>query len=288
MLSNPRLRHPACFEIAVPEQDLFLRGENQRCINFVRSSPSISPKCRFGVREQLNQVSSYFDGSQIYGSSNSEEVRLRSFQNGQLKIEQVNNEDYLPYNQNSTTCRIPKELNRKCFLSGDIRANEVPDLTVLHIVWHREHNRVAEMLSRFNPGWPDEIVYQETKRVIVAQFQHIIYNEFLPLVLGTKTMEHFGLTVAESYNASSYNPVVDATILNEFATAAYRLHSLVQGVLHFMSPDGRRNLGQTTLRKYFGNPEMLYEQGIMEMRLGGLTAQAIGSCKYSLASQRCL
>lgn len=52
-------------------------------------------------------------------------------------------------------------------------------------VWMREHNRVTDFLIKINPHWEDERLYQETRRVVIAEMQHVVYNEFLPLLLGT-------------------------------------------------------------------------------------------------------
>ncbi len=57
-----------------------------------------------------------------------------------------------------------------CFFAGDARANEQPTLTVLHTLFVREHNRVADRLRQLNTdgrnnrdGWSDERIYQEAR-----------------------------------------------------------------------------------------------------------------------------
>lgn len=71
-----------------------------------------------------------------------------------------------------------------CFEAGDTRANENLHLTSMHLLWARQHNYLAQGLHAINPHWDDEILFQEARRILGAQLQHITYNEFLTVLLG--------------------------------------------------------------------------------------------------------
>lgn len=155
----------------------------------------------------------------------------------------------LPIDQDRRDC-VPTESGHSCFVSGrslvsvflmytvdvdirypagDLRVNQNPSLTLLHILWVRLHNKYADQLATLNPSWGDERLYQETRRIIGAIIQHITYNEYLPSVLGPNIMEEYGLLPLTSGYASTYDPKVKVQITNEFATAAFRYgHSLVR------------------------------------------------------------
>ena len=68
----------------------------------------------------------------------------------------------------------------------------------------------------------DNFVFEQTKMILTVTFQHIVYTEYLPIVLGDKYMKEFDLYTKES-NFSEYKQSINPTIMNEFATFAYRL-----------------------------------------------------------------
>ena len=44
-------------------------------------------------------------------------------------------------------------------------------MTVFHTVWVREHNRLAKELYYLNPHWDDERLYQEARKIVIAENQ---------------------------------------------------------------------------------------------------------------------
>lgn len=68
----------------------------------------------------------------------------------------------------------------------------------MHTLMAREHNRIAKTLIQINPHWDDETLYQEARRIVIAEIQHITYNEFLPILLGKDVMEKFGLLLEKN------------------------------------------------------------------------------------------
>lgn len=73
-----------------------------------------------------------------------------------------------------------------CSVSGDSRANLNLGLALFHNMFLRFHNFVAFKLKSGQPWWSDEILYQESRRIVGAIIQHITYAQFLPIILGKK------------------------------------------------------------------------------------------------------
>ncbi|XP_054158548.1 peroxidase-like [Oppia nitens] len=271
-----RIKHPACKPIIIPRNDPFYSRHKHFCNNFVRNAAGPKYDCNLGYREQINTLTHIIDGSMVYGSTEERAKHLRSFKNGKLRVDKVNGYEFLPFDtQNrSDECAIPANLQRQrnyhCFVGGDVRVNEQTGLTMLHNVLLREHNRIATVLEELNPDWTDEIVYQESRRILAAEIQVITYNEWMPLIIGRRVMKEFNLLPKPDGYTYDYDDGLNPGIFNEFATAVYRFHTLIQGLLRLLNNAGK--VTQTIqLRQHFNNPSSLYRKGAYDEFINGYT-----------------
>lgn len=111
--------HPECFPVTLDSFDPYNRY-NISCIEFVRSAPA--PTCCLGWREQLNQVTSFIDGSAIYGVDEELVKKLRTNREGKLFMYLTeDNRTLLPPSDNlEDGCNRETEIRngRYCFMSG--------------------------------------------------------------------------------------------------------------------------------------------------------------------------
>ncbi|KAG5329266.1 PXDN protein, partial [Acromyrmex charruanus] len=237
-----------CFPMEVPPGDP--RISNRRCIDFIRTSAvcgSGATSILWGglmPREQLNQLTSYLDASQP----------LLPYASGQF-----------------VDCRRnPLESSINCFVAGDIRANEQVGLLAMHTLWLREHNRIARTLREMNPHWNGEKLYQEARRIVGAEMQHITYRHWLPRIFGSAVED----SMLGPYRG--YDPNVDASISNVFATAALRFgHSLIQPRLERLNASFQPiPQGPLNLRDAFFAPWRLVEEGGVDPLIRGMYATA--------------
>ncbi|KAJ8880391.1 hypothetical protein PR048_016860 [Dryococelus australis] len=151
----------------------------------------------------------------------------------------------------------------------DPRANENLHLTTMHLLWARQHNQLARRLAAINPSWNDERLFQEARKILSAQMQHITYNEFLPTLLGNDLMTKLRMSPEPVGYFTGYNSSVDPSIANNFATAAFRFaHTLLPGLMKILGND-TKSQAYVELHKMLFNPFSLYVPGQLDSTLRG-------------------
>jgi peroxidase len=256
-LTEPPATGREAFNVAVPSGDEYFdpASEGSKWINLNRSRYDVTTGTSVdNPREQVNQITAWIDASMIYGSSQATADSLRTFAGGKLK---------------TSTGNLPPTDAAGNFLAGDARANENVELTSMHALFVREHNWWATQIARQNPRLGDEAIYQQARAIVIAEIQTVTYNEFLPALLGTGAVDRY-----RGYKAS-----VDPSIANEFSTAAFRMHSLINDDVEFFGNDGRAVRDEVSLAEAFFNPALLRATGADSIikYLASTTAQEIDS-----------
>ncbi|XP_022239816.1 peroxidase-like [Limulus polyphemus] len=274
----PEHRHPNCLVIDIPHDDPFYKFFNRQCMDFARILPGVRPGCTLGPRSHINKISSYIDGNFIYGSNHKVASRLREYRGGRLKTlplyRELGLKDLLPMKMvDPDVGCMARPRNIYCFDAGDVRVNEQVVLTVMHTLWMREHNRIANALSHINPHWGEETLFQEARHIVVAELQHITYTEFLPKILGPETVKKYGLIIQPHGYYEGYDPKINSGIRTAFQNAAFRFgHSLLTDATDRYNKFHDK-LESVRLAKQLRQPYDLYKPGMIDSFIMGLVNQ---------------
>lgn len=271
--NSPRTVHPECNPFPVPPRDHFYPEVNvtsgeRLCFPSMRSLPG---QQTLGAREQINQNTAFVDASQVYGENNCICQKLRGF-SGRMNstIHPTKGKELLPLSPSHPEC---KSASGYCFIAGDGRASEQPALTAIHTSFLREHNRLVEGLRGVNPHWNSEQLFNHARRILAAENQHIVYNEFLPRILSWNAVNLYGLKLLPQGYYKDYNPTCNPAIVTEFAAAAFRIgHSLLRPHIPRLGPNHQPIEPPILLRDGFFKTDMLLQSGMMDEILRGLVA----------------
>lgn len=207
----------SCMPIIIPKNDpdFGVKFPSFGCmsIGIVRSANSTAGNFNTPA-DQLNQVTGFLDNSPLYGSKEEDMRSLREFKGGRMI---TNSDNILP------------ERDGVYFL-GDNRLNQTPQLAIIHSIYLREHNRIAGILGKLNHNWSDTKLFEETRRIVIAQYQHIIFNEWLPRFLSPEIMDLIRSPLGLNYHETS--------TYNEFNHAVFRMfHTALPNEIQFIAQD---------------------------------------------------
>lgn len=121
----------------------------------------------------INEVTHWWDGSQIYGSDQATQNRLRSGVDGKLRL---NPDGTLP-------------LDKKGVEETGFVRNWWVGLTMLHTLFAREHNAICDHLKEAYPEWDDNRLFNVARLINAAVMAKIHSVEWTPAILPNPALE---------------------------------------------------------------------------------------------------
>ena len=123
----------------------------------------------------INEKTPAWVQAQLYGNSQAEQNRLRSFVDGKLRI----GDDKL----------LLEDPSRPGVDLTGFNNNYNPQLSFLHWLFTLEHNAIADYLHDFHPDWDDEALFQKARKVNCAQIARIHTIEWTEDLLQHPTLQ---------------------------------------------------------------------------------------------------
>ena len=176
-----------CFNIDISGDNFFQDKPTCGVHPFSRSDRVKNPRpFQPHNQDQINGLTSYIDGSNVYGSSVERSDRLRSHVDGKLLTHEAGGPTLPTRRQcgfSSQGSQNPEDL-----VAGDGRAIVQPTLASIHSLLLNEHNRVAselktrlaDFLSGRSTEEQDELLFQEARKIIAAELQQVICVDSMP------------------------------------------------------------------------------------------------------------
>lgn len=230
-----------------------------------------------GVRQQLSHETSYIDLSGVYGSLQS--ITDVVVDHGSGRVIMGEDDNMLPTLQELADAQgitlaeaeagvgappgPPGPPDPDRIVAGDDRAGQTPELLVKHTIWARNHNYHADELADLFPHWTGEEIYQVARALNEAEFQHVVYDEYVAKLVGEHALSKY----------KGYDKHVNATTFNEWATVANRFgHDQSSNDLVGLEEDGSTAF-VTTLADSFFRTDLMDTNGELGQWLRGELAR---------------
>ncbi|HEV2803639.1 MAG TPA: peroxidase family protein [Chthoniobacterales bacterium] len=156
-------------EVPLAEDDPARRNYRQSHIFVGKTQPD--PTFTAGQEETpitfINEVTHWWDGSQIYGSDQETQNRLRSNVDGKMKL---NEDGTLPLGTNGVE-------------DTGFRRNWWVGMTILHTLFVHEHNAICDRLKVSYPQWNDNRLFNVARLINAAVMAKIHTVEWTPAIL---------------------------------------------------------------------------------------------------------
>ena len=163
------------YEMELPEDDPARKRYWQTKMFVAKSQPDPT---RFPDKEEtpvtyINEVTHWWDGSQIYGSDQEMVAYLRSGVDGKLRL---NEDGTLPIGK--------QEVEETGFTR-----NWWLGLSMMHTLFEREHNAICDHLKQAYPDWDDNRLFNVARLINAAVMAKIHSVEWTPAILPNRRLD---------------------------------------------------------------------------------------------------
>jgi hypothetical protein len=235
------------FELELGDDDPW----HERPMRIERTRNDPYPDANGGATTWVTTDSHWWDGSQIYGSEPAISAALREGKGGRLRLD--------PDGQ------LPRDLDDKVDLTG-VAGNFWLGLALLHTLFTREHNAVADRLAQEHPEWSDDELFDKARLVTAALMAKIHTVEWTPAIIAHPTTKYamranwYGILGRRLGKLSSNEVLggipgsttdhhgVPYSLTEEFV-AVYRMHPLLPDEFTFRSIANDEVLQERTFRE---------------------------------------
>ena len=223
----------------------------ERPMRIERTRNDPFPDGNGGPATWVTTDSHWWDGSQIYGSEPAFAKALREGEGGRLRLD--------------ADGQLPRDLDDKLDLTG-VAGNFWLGLALLHTLFTREHNAIADRLAAEHPDWTDEQLFAKARLITAALMAKIHTVEWTPAIIAHPTTR-FGMRanwygiLGKRLGKRSNNEVlggipgsatdhhgVPYSLTEEFV-AVYRMHPLLPDDFTFRSIETDEVLQERTFRE---------------------------------------
>jgi len=193
-------------EIPLAEDDPARRRYRQDAILVGRTQqdPTRLPGGEIAPITFINEVTQWWDGSQIYGSDHETVERLRSHVGGKLRLTK---DGTLPIDGNGIE-------------ETGMARNWWIGLAMLHTLFAREHNAICDRLQQAYPSWDDNRLFNVARLINAAVMAKIHSVEWTPAILPNRMLSDglhanwYGLLTNLLRRGDNRRTVADINVVN--------------------------------------------------------------------------
>ena len=281
-INHGDIRFTDVIEVPLPDDDPARQRywQTKMFIGRTQADPTRLPSGEQTPTSAINEVTHWWDGSQIYGSDQATQDRLRSGLDGKLRL---NEAGLLP-------------LDAKGIEQTGFTRNWWVGLTMLHTLFASEHNAVCDHLKTHYPAWDDNRLFNVARLINAAVMAKIHSVEWTPAILPNPALDAalnanwYGLLTNFLRKRKDRKTVADINVrnpemggivgnpidkhgapfgLSEEFVEVYRLHSLLPETLRLRRHDGSTAVEQVPFHstRQSGSAKITHRYSIADLFL---------------------